>query len=85
MSAFDSTVKKIEDIKDGEIVVVPSYSDYDDEGFRNVSYPTFKVLRKVINVKEPNKSHLVTRSRNGEIVKIYGRTIGGKNWVRVME
>lgn len=85
MSAFYSTAKKTEDIRDGEVVVVPSYSDYDDEGFRNVSYPTFKVLKKVINVGEPSKSHLVTRSRNGEIVKIYGKTIGGKNWVRVME
>jgi len=85
MSTFDSTAKKIEDIRDGEIVVVPTYSDYDDEGFRDVSYPTYKVLRKVINVNEPNKSHLVTRSKDGDIVKIFGKTIGKNNWVRVME
>lgn len=76
---FTFREKRIEDIKKGDVYIGVSYSPYDNEGFRDVSYDHMKVL----DVEE--KSIIVENKDLNLDQIIYGRKVGGTYYFRIKE
>jgi hypothetical protein len=71
-------IKKINKVKVGDKIVVSVKGDYDDEGFRDVSYVRYDVI-------ETGDGYVVGEDKYGEQTKIYGRKIGPSSYVHVDE